>query len=266
MNYTIADVSLHHLHEIVKRIAHYPNGISGHMSGIHCRVEAQLLKVFATDGISAGWGIIPVQAGDTESFRVDAKQLLSALKELRKATGRADTPVILSSIDSSMRLESPATGDTLSVPCEIQADRWTWLTRERSTIASAQIDVPPLIAALRGVQEDSVRIIVRKGDDVAKSWMEVAAPGYSTSMDFRRNLSWSLLHTLWIVEHVDLDKPSCHIDFYVKRLLLTLKHVSKRATLKITDAVGQGARMGQVDDEFTTHVMMPRTPIDGVKK
>lgn len=266
MNATIAEASLHRLHEIVKRIAHYPNGISGRMSGIHCIVEAEWLRVFATDGISAGWGIIPVQAGDTESFRVDAKQLLSALKELRKATGRADTPVILSSINESMRLESLATGDVISVPREVQKDRWTWLTRERSTIASVKIDVPPLIAALRGVQEDSVRIIVRKGDDVAKSLMEVEVPGYSTSMGFRRNLSWSLLHTLGIAERVDCDRPSCHIDFFVKRLLLTLKHVGKRATLKITDAVGQGSQMGQVDDEFTTHVMMPRTPIDWVKK
>jgi hypothetical protein len=109
MNHTIASVGILRLSSLIDATAYHAvpqTRPDDHPeSCVHVQVIGQALNLFGMDGVCASWGSINVEAGDTESMAINAKDLTGMIRKLRKTCGRKrDETVTLSRIDGHLRM------------------------------------------------------------------------------------------------------------------------------------------------------------------
>ena len=264
MNHTIAEVKFSRLSSLVDATAYHAIKTIWNPdhpeSCVHAQVQDQALRIFATDGVCASWGSVSVEAGDTESVAINAKELLAAMRTIRKTCGRKyDGMVTLSRIDDQLRVE--ACGESLSMPIRSKWDKYHWIMTppKGDVFTEVHIDAEAAHSALKGIGHERVKISVSAADETAKQWLDI----HVARIDDREEVTYELLHTLGAGagEH---QHESRDVFVFADTFGRVLKHARKGEMAKMQIYkrwLSRNHGCIAIHDGIATHVVMPAEPI-----
>jgi hypothetical protein len=264
MNHTIASVGILRLSSLIDATAYHAvpqTRPDDHPeSCVHVQVIGQALTFFGTDGVCASWGSINVEAGDTESMAINAKDLTGMIRKLRKACGRKrDETVTLSRIDGQLRME--ACGESTEALIRSSWDKYHWIMTppENDLFTDVIIDTDAAFGALKSMGNDRVKLSVSAADDTAKQWIDL----HAAHIDDKRVVTYELLHTIGTGmgahEHESRD-----VFLYAHTFRKLLRHTRKRALAKLwihKRWLHRNYGCVAIHDGIATHVITPSEPI-----
>jgi len=262
MNHTIADVGILRLSSLIDATTYHAvpqkRPVDHPESCVHVQVIGQALNLFGTDGVCASWGRINVEAGDTESMAINAKDMLGMIHKLRKACGRKrDATVTLSRIDGQLRME--ACGESAEALIRSNWDKYHWIMTppEDDLFSQVPIDTKAASDAMKLAGNDRVKILASAADETAGQWIDV----HTAKIDNRR-VAYELLHTFGVGsgEH---ERESRSVFIYAQTLRKVLLHTRGRHARLLIHKRWLSRDHGciAIDDAVATHVIMPAKPI-----
>lgn len=268
MNYTIATVSLERFAEIIKATTYHAipatHAQDSPKSCVHLQVLGQSMTIYGTDGISASWGSLLVEAGDTPSLSLNSKRMLQAVKDLRMAAKPDKQAALeLAIIDNHLRME--AAGLQLHVEIYPEWKHWRWTTQQpnNDVIASCTIEPKELAKTLKPHKDNRLCMTITRRDNVAPSWIDLQEPTViSDAMTLKRSMMLSTIHTIGVNNVEDWNVGETRqVWFYAQRFAKTLAHVGKMPQLRIYRTwLSKQYGLLSVSDDVATHVVMPAKP------